>query len=600
MADDLPRSVTAGIYPVERGGELTFAWSHPVATISLRALDRRPGWTCAVVARGARPAGTPQPEMIIGVDGVTAARSALGNEFQRIEVAVPGRRTRGVILTITAEPAYTPGPSDPRPLGVQLDRIDCTPASRFTLPSREVFTAAILAGAVFGLLFAALATSAAALALSILAFGVACALPLTTGPGSYVAGYTGWWLPATLWIVAPALALTFLVGRHQPAAGRFVIGSTAAVLFLKVIVLLHPSKDVVDAVFHARRLGWVLDGNYYFTQPMPGGVQFPYAIGLYAAAAPFAALIRDHVALLRIVVSVVEALAGGCLYLVVARLWKAPVTAAAAAVLFHVAPLPYVVIGNANLTFAFGQAVAAIAASMALLLGRGRAHAGALLALLLVTALAYLSHVAVFPFLAVMLVAAGALFWFDRDTTVRRSGLEIAAVAVIAAILAVGIYYAHFPEVWGTLDRVSATQPEAGADVEPGPPPLSLTGRIERAVTLGQRAFGVPLLFLAAAGLVSAARGPRDRLVRGLAAWGIAMAVFLIVRTVAPVDARLQRYADEFIERVYYLTLPAVAILGAHGFATLWNGAPLLKGIAVAALGAAVWTGVERWLFWIS
>ena len=57
-----------------------------------------------------------------------------------------------------------------------------------------------------------------------------------------------------------------------------------------------------DAVFHAHRLEWVLGGRYFFTQPMPSGVSFPYAIALYVAAAPFASLTRDHVALLRIVV----------------------------------------------------------------------------------------------------------------------------------------------------------------------------------------------------------------------------------------------------------------------------------------------------------
>ena len=39
----------------------------------------------------------------------------------------------------------------------------------------------------------------------------------------------------------------------------------------------------------------------------------------------------------------------------------------------------------------------------------------------------------------------------------------------------------------------------------------------------------------------------------------------------APVDAPFQRYADEFIHRVYGMTLPAVAVLAAFAFARGWR-----------------------------
>ena len=68
-----------------------------------------------------------------------------------------------------------------------------------------------------------------------------------------------------------------------------------------------PQRQRSDALFHAHRLEYVLSGRYFFTQLMPGGIQFPYAIALYVFAAPWAGLARDHVALLRIVVSASEA-----------------------------------------------------------------------------------------------------------------------------------------------------------------------------------------------------------------------------------------------------------------------------------------------------
>jgi hypothetical protein len=598
MEDDLPRTVTAGIYPVERGGELSFAWTHPLATITLKGLDRSVAWTCTVVARGSRPGGIPQPDAAFGVDGVTAVTTTLGNEFTSVDVAVPARTSRGVTLSVSARPVYVPGPGDPRQLGVQLDRVACTPSGGVVLPPAEAVLTVVLAGALFGLLFAALSSTTSVLLVACALFGLAGAFAMTTGPAVHVTAYLAWWLPVSLWIVGPLLLFILWRGRSVSPAGLFVLGATAAILFVQLIALLHPSKDVVDAVFHARRLGWVLDGRYYFTQPMPGGVQFPYAIGLYVSAAPFAGLVRDHVALLRIVVCTAEALAGICVYLLVARVARDRSAAAAAAVLYHLAPLPYVVIGNANLTFAFGQSIAVIAACLALFLEGSRARMAGLAAIFGVTALAFLSHVAVFPLLGVTLVSLGGLLWLTRDPAMKRKGIEIAAVAVVAALLSVAIYYAHFPEVWGTLDRVSSTQPDAGP-TDDIPQALSYGDRAARALYLGQRSFGLPLVALALFGAFAVGRSPRDQLRLGLLAWVIAMVIFLAFRTLAPVDPRLQRYADEFIERVYYLTLPAIAILAGRAFSYAWTAGTMIRGVAAALMACAAWVGVERWYSWI-
>lgn len=599
MEDDLPRAVASGVYPVERSGELSFAWSHPVATITLRSFDRSVGWNCAVVARGARPGGIAQPEATIDVDGVTAARAALTNEFQAIDVAVPPRGARGLTLTISASPGYVPGPGDPRQLGVQLDRIACAPAGMVARPDADALVSIATAGALFGLLFAALTSGLPTLLAVCALFGTACAVALTTGLAAHVPAYQGWWTPLALWIVVPLLLFRLLRGGRISPAACGVLGATAAILFLQLLALLHPSKDVVDAVFHARRLGWVLDGRYYFTQPMPGGVQFPYAIGLYVSAAPFATVLRDHVSLLRIVVCVAEAIAGICVYLAVAKLWNDRFTAALAAVLYHLAPLPYVVIGNANLTFAFGQSIAVIAATLALLMDTARARVVWVLLVFAATSLAYLSHVAVFPLLGVTLVSMGALLWLTGEAELRRKGLWIAGLAVVSAVLAIGVYYAHFPEVWGTLDRVSSAQSEPGATEEPVPAALSFTERAGRALYLGARSFGLPLLGLAVLGAAAVGRARRDQMTIGLLAWGLAMALFIAFRTVAPVDARLQRYADEFIERIYYLTLPAVAILAARGVSWGWSaGTPARLVAAALAIGAA-WLAAARWYSWI-
>ena len=435
-------------------------------------------------------------------------------------------------------------------------------------------------------------------------FGFGLALLLTTGVASYSRAYLDWIVPVALWTAAGTAAVFAVASRRhsplQPAA-RFVLAFCAAVLCLKILALLHPSKEVVDAIFQAHRLEAVLDGNYYFTQLMPGGVRFPYAIGLYVIAAPWATLIADHVALLRIVVVLAEAIAALLLYIAVVRAWGDRLAGAAAVVLYHSAPLSYVVIGNANLTFAFGQSIAAIAVALAVIWGSDRRALLAGLGLFAAASLAFLSHVGVFPLVGLTLLATGLLYMTMGGADLRHSARVILAASVLAAVFAVGSYYAHFPEVWRTLGRVSASAPAEPDAASPARRPATALGvgnRAARAARIGVDAYGPWLLVLAALGLAGVSRRRADRLTLALAGWGISFVVFLAFRVLAPVDAQFQRYADEFIHRVYGMTLPAVAILAASGFAWTWQKATAwrLGGLAVALAAALV--GVHQWTTW--
>ncbi|MBF6216490.1 hypothetical protein IU487_36585, partial [Nocardia puris] len=84
-------------------------------------------------------------------------------------------------------------------------------------------------------------------------------------------------------------------------------------------------------------------GRYYFTQVMPGGVEFPYAIGLYVFAAPWSWLTNDHVTLLRVVVIAAEAGAGALLYAMIARSCGDGRAGALAVALYSLVPLPYAI-----------------------------------------------------------------------------------------------------------------------------------------------------------------------------------------------------------------------------------------------------------------
>jgi hypothetical protein len=174
----------------------------------------------------------------------------------------------------------------------------------------------------------------------------------------------------------------------------------------------------------------------------------------------------------------------------------------------------------------------------------------------------------------------------------------ILGASVLAALFAVGSYYAHFPHVYRTLGRVSASAPPAApVNAAPAPSPLPVGERAIRAARIVPAAYGLPLLGLTLLG-VATVRG-RDRLSLALVAWGISCAVFLAFRVLAPVDAPFQRYADEFIHRVYGMTLPAAAILAASGAAWAWRRNTGWRAVAGIVVLAAVAGGVGEWLAWV-
>jgi len=616
MDRDLPR-LTSGFYPVENQGE-TFAWTSARAALRLPGLDRRSPWLCSVRLRGARPAPLPQPIVDIGGDGVTLARHAATNEYRDVEVTVPLRSNGpGLTLTIASSPTFVPGPSDRRELGVQVDRVVCRPGGeRTVLPPLRAFMAASVAAATFG---AALGLIGPGLSWAIggtLLLAIAQTIPLTAGPAPYsVYQDSVAWI--AIWITVPiVLGVTFIERRRKQSlhpAARFVLLFSGAVLFLKLLALLHPSKLVVDAVFHAHRFEWVLAGRYYFTQPLPDGVQFPYAIALYVFAAPWSAFTRDHVELLRIVVCASQAIAGALLYPMVACTWKDRRTAAAAVVLFHFVPLPYIIIGNANLTYAFGQSAALVTVAAATVWTLGTRNVLQLAGLFVLASLAFLSHVGTFPLLLSTLVVIAVLYRLGGGSALAAPARAVFIAAALAVGFSVVSYYGQFSEVYKTLDRVrgratsAVAPPEAdGAEqpaahtARPAPMTMPLSERATHAGALGVRAVGWSILLLA---LVGAWRlwigGARDRLGLVLVAWGVTCVAFLVFAVSAPVDLRFQRYTDEFIDRVYDATTPAAVILAAHGAMWAWS-AGLVPRIAAAALLLTAGVGaVKLWMGWL-
>ena len=602
----LPRRVASGFYPVERAGETTFAWTAGRADITLRGLSRSADWMCVVTFRGGRSNPAAQPVVDVAVDGITAGTATATNDFQEIQASVPRRASQGATLSIASSSTIVPGPSDPRELGVQVDRVMCRPEGAALIrPPRGVARDAALNVAAFGAAFALAGTTLGAALLAALLMAAAQALPLSTGAAPYI-GFSSSSSSFALWIAGLTVvlikALERLRGRPLDATARFVLLFSGAALYLKLLGLLHPSKLLVDAVFHAHRLEWVLSGRYFFTQPMPGGVSFPYAIGLYVFAAPWAALTRDYVTLLRVVVCAAEVVAGALLYPAIVRAWGNRAAAATAIVLFNVVPLPYGLVGNANLTNAFGQSVALATLMIATMVSTARHSAAPVIGLFSLCALAFLSHVSTFALLAVTLVALAFFYRWRGGPALSRMAWTILGVTTVAALAAVVVYYGHFGEVYRTALRVRSeaavmeSLPVPTGRSAPAANPLGV--RIGNALAFTFGAVGWPILVLAGVGMWRVwSGGLRDRAGFAVAAWGVAYVAFLAV-AVMRVDAPFQRYAAEFFGRVLLATYPAAVMLAACGIGWAWPKGIALRVVTVMLVGCAVILGLQHWTGW--
>lgn len=587
---DPPRLVT-GMYPAEReaASGLTFAWTGPDVAFRLPGLDRRVPWSMELRLRGGRQNAAENPVVAVFVDGVRVLEHRSGTGFRQLQVSIPTRpeRPRGLLVTLQMSATFVPGPNDPRRLGVMVDYVTLT-ADGLPLPPRNAFSGAAAGGAAVGAAMALLGTTPGLAVLgtlfvvsgesAVIARGFA---PFTDFPQT--ASRIAFLISAALVILVLALERV----RAEPFrnTARFAAGFTAAALFLKLLVLLHPEMPIGDALFQAHRFQEVLRGNYYFTSVAPGNYLFPYAPGLYVAAAPFADLVRREagdVVLLRTVVAVTDAVAAALLYPVVAGWWRDRRAAAFACALYQLLPLTFLIATGGTLTNAFAQSVAVIAFA-AITAPWARMDRLAGLALLTMAMLAaFLSHTSTFAILSVTGIVVSLILFWRGGREMRTAAVAVGVCTVAAVAIAVVVYYAHFLGTYRTeLSRIggetAAAAPDAGG--------RTITDRALIVPLYLYIYFGVPALVLAAAGGVDLwRRSARDRMTLTVAAWAVACAVFLLVGVLTPVDMRY-----------YVAALPAVAIAGAAGASAWWAAGGVRRILAVLLLAGTVVVGVQNW-----
>lgn len=583
---DLPRLVN-GVYPPERdvATGLTFAWTSGEMGIRIPGFDRRTEWTLDLRLRGGRADGR-NPELSFFADGVHIGTNRAPQDLGSVRVTVPARaeRVRGAAITMRVSDTFTPGPEDPRQLGVVVDRLTLVP-SGIVLPPRRAFFGAAVSAAILGAGVALLGVAAPAAVVATIVIGAGASALLARG----FAPFTGFPLQATwaaFWIalclVTSARAIEWRTGKALRNTARFALGFTAFAAFVKILVVLHPDLPIGDALFHAHRFRLVDSGTYVFTSIAPGNYQFPYAPGLYVAALPLADVVtRDigDMALLRILVVAFDAVAGALLYLAIVRAWGDRLAAALAVALYHFIPLDFEIVTVANLTNAFAQALAVFALVVIAAPGVRLERKTAVLFLTVLLAAAFMSHTSTFALLFPAALLIAAAYSLKGGPALRSPALAITLAAVIALLASVAIYYRHFGGTyraeWARISaEAAANAPDAG-----GRTAMDRFADVPRQLGL---VYGLPMILLSAiGGFHLVARRSRDRLALALLGWTASCVVFFTIGVFTPVDMR------------YYLAaIPAVAIAGAAGASWMWMGGGTGRGAAAILLAGAAIVGI--------
>jgi len=269
-------------------------------------------------------------------------------------------------------------------------------------------------------------------------------------------------------------------------------------------------------------------------------------------------------------------------------------------VFFSVVPRAFEIVGNANMTNAFGQAIALATVAAAVLWRLDRRAWWQVAAFWSLTAFALLCHVSTLALLSATLAALAGLYWWRGRPELRVTALTIMVALAIAVLFSVAVYYGHFADAFRSAVNVRASSAPAAASVALPQTAMGLSGKVIEAARLSVAAVGWPMLLLAAVGAVPWwRRGRRDRLSLAVAAWIAVYVVFVASVVVAPVGTSFLRYAAEFITRVTLATYPAVVVLASVGAATaLRRGwVSRLPAMALAALACAA--GLQSWLDWL-
>jgi hypothetical protein len=586
--DTTPPRLMSGVYPAEREPEsgLTFAWTAEEMAVRLPGVSRQVEWVIDLRLRSGRSAPGTNPDLAFYADGVLLLTRSSPVDFEDLHVVVPARPERhGLTVSMRVSSTFVPGPSDPRPLGVMLDRMTLSPEGT-VLPPRASFVGTICAASAMGAALALLGTTAGTAVGAIVLLSAGIAAMMSRGFGPYTA-YAETVAHLALWIggvmVLCTAAVQLLRGMRFRNTARFVVAFSASALLLRLMLLLHPNMPVGDAMFHAHRFQDVLAGKLYFTSLAPGNYAFPYAPGLYVFAMPLAGLVRRgaaDMALLRVVVTSAAVLAAMLLYGIVARARGDRRAGAIAVALCLITPLDLSITTVGNLTNAFAESIAVGALALVTSPSLRAERRLVVMVFAIVLTCAFLSHTSTFAILSVSAMIVAVLFRV-RGGPALRSPSNAALIALAAAVvIAIGLYYAHFADTYRSeLTRIATGTASADAGGR---------GTGARLVSIPRFlwiCFGTPLLALGAwGGLLLWRLGPRDRFTLSVAGWSVACLLFLLLGILTPVEMR------------YYLAaIPVVAMTAGVAASRAWSAGGVQQLAAGMFLTWAVINSITLW-----
>jgi hypothetical protein len=591
---------TRGVYDTEfsDGAERPYNWTGGSVRLEIPKLDRARSYRLEFTLEAPRPAEVGRPQIRWAIDGAPAGTHVMDGETGVLAIRLPtSDRTRAVV-TMEIGPTFDPGPNDERTLGVVVRNVTLTSEQGDWSPTRDVTlrVAAAAALAVGGVLLCGL--SGVSLWLVVALTPVAFVW-LTMQDGAFLGDFAG--ALFNLGLSTAAIGSVVLAARlarpvtaalpQWPLAVGFVLGASV----IKLAFFSHPLATIGDGIFQVHRSAMVQNGSYLFTSITPRPFfEFPYAIGLFVTAMPFWDGFTqdvDHVWLLRTLSLVADALVGVALYAVAWRMWARPTAALLVAALWPFARAPLEALCNANLPNVFGQGLFGVAMAGLVWSVAGRRPAMVTLVLsALALAAAFLSHFSTFS-VGVPLVGAVALALVARGgADGRRQALWVLAAGTLAVLLAYGVYYRHFGEVYrATVDRVFS---EAVVEAPGSAIAATPATKFQRWISGTSDDYGLPgapLGVMAAAGLVLLARERRhDAFTRALLAWLVVWVGFTALGILTAVQMRVNLAAA-----------PVFVCLGAWAIADLSARGRIGRGLAALATVAIMWNGASLWFMCI-
>jgi hypothetical protein len=583
--------VPQGFYRAEIEGEhgRNFSWTTGSAAIVVHEIDRsRPYRVTFHISPGRGPELPPPPHVVFRVDGQPRLRTEIVREPKNYDLDVPVSTGHTLAVGLELSDTFTPGPSDTRALGVQVDNVAIEAVNGFHPTPRVV-------------MLAALAAAAAAATFLLTGFTIGWTVLATLG----VAGINTWLLchdaaflgdfPHRLaWITVGPLAVASVIGflswegepvplvpEWAPALGLALVAAG-----LKIAFVAHPQAAIDDSLFQVHRAQDVWAGHYFFTSITPRPFfEFPYAIALYVNAMPFRRWFPgelDRVLLLRVVTIVADALVGAAMYFPLRRATGNRITALLFAGLWPFARLPFGAISTGNLTNVYGQGVFGAGMAVVLWMAAGLATAGGLISAGVLLTIGFLSHFSTISVGIPIVGLVAVLILIAARGEHRALGGALLGVLVVASAVSYVAYYRHFPDVYRrTIQRVAAREGESATRSMVEPAPVKAERWSSDVVT----AFGVPILLLACAGAVMVGRQPRSGTTLVLGGWLGAWIIFSALGIFTAIDMRSNLAAAPLM-----LAL-AVIPLGALARRAYW-GAALTTAIALFL----AWDGLQLWM----